>query len=555
VRLTDAIVFMQILARATRARLPRRGRLRLAALCLTAAACAAPAGLARSAAGHVGPASGNLVLPDLGDAAAAALSPTAERRLGDRIMRSIRRDPALIDDPLLLEYVESLWQSLLRAGRQRGDIGTELDAAHAWEAFLVRDRSVNAFALPGGYIGVHLGLVAMTATSDELASVLAHELAHVTQRHIARMIGQQAQMSWVSVASLLLGVLAASSNPAAAQAMIAGGQAVAIQNQLNFSRDMEREADRVGFGVLMEGGFDPAGMAGMFEQLAQASRLNDDGSFPYLRTHPLTTERIGEARARLGTSGWAGTARRHNEVLATRHALMAARARVLADVRQAALQSAMRLSVRPDAEPLSQLAAHYTRAVALQRGGLHDDAAAALQSARQAARLLPTPASEAAERILILTEAEGLLAARRADDAMALLSRQVGAPRVGLNAASRPERMLLAEAALQASEAPAALLEAAASRLELGLADRPQDASAWALLARAWTRLGHPVRAVRAEAEAAAALGDLPGAIDRVEGAQRRFRQPDAGDTIELSAMLARARGWQRQLQEDLRER
>jgi len=299
---------MPIFARAARVRPPRSprlGRFRFAALWLAVAACAAPAGLAHSAVSVTGPASGNLVLPDLGDAAAAALSPTAERRLGDRIMRSIRRDPALLDDPLLLEYTESLWQSLLRAGRKRGDIGAELDAAHAWEAFLVRDRSVNAFALPGGYIGVHLGLIAMTATSDELASVLAHELAHVTQRHIARMIGQQAQMSWVSVASLLLGVLAASSNPAAAQAMIAGGQAVAIQNQLNFSRDMEREADRVGFGVLMEGGFDPAGMAGMFEQLAQASRLNDDGSFPYLRTHPLTTERIGEARARLGTSGWA----------------------------------------------------------------------------------------------------------------------------------------------------------------------------------------------------------------------------------------------------------
>lgn len=549
---------MPIFARAARVRPPRSprlGRFRFAALWLAVAACAAPAGLAHSAVSVTGPASGNLVLPDLGDAAAAALSPTAERRLGDRIMRSIRRDPALLDDPLLLEYTESLWQSLLRAGRQRGDIGAELDAAHAWEAFLVRDRSVNAFALPGGYIGVHLGLIAMTATSDELASVLAHELAHVTQRHIARMIGQQAQMSWVSVASLLLGVLAASSNPAAAQAMIAGGQAVAIQNQLNFSRDMEREADRVGFGVLMEGGFDPAGMAGMFEQLAQASRLNDDGSFPYLRTHPLTTERIGEARARLGTSGWAGTVRRGDEALATRHALMAARARVLADVRQSALQSAMRLSVRADAEPLAQLAAHYTRAVALQRGGLHEDAASALQAARQSARLLPANGADVAERLLVLTEAEGLLAARRVGDALALLSRQTAAPRVALQAASRPERMLLAEAALQAADTPPAMLQATTSRLELGLSDRPHDASAWALLARVWTRLGHPVRAVRAEAEAAAALGDLPGAIDRVEGAQRRFRQPDAGDTIELSAMLARARGWQRQLQEDLRER
>lgn len=541
------------------ARSPRIGRFPLAALWVAAAACVTPLSLAQDPDAGVGsagrPAPGNLVLPDLGDAAAAALSPTAERRLGDRIMRSIRRDPALIDDPLLLEYVGDLWQSLLQAGRQRGDIGAELDQAHAWEAFLVRDRSVNAFALPGGYIGVHLGLVAMTATSDELASVLAHELAHVSQRHIARMIGQQAQMSWVSVASLLLGVLAASSNPAAAQAMIAGGQAVAIQNQLNFSRDMEREADRVGFGVLMEGGYDPSGMAGMFEQLAQAARLNDDGSFPYLRTHPLTTERIGEARSRLGTSGWAASARPINAARATRHALMAARARVLADVRQASLQGAMRVSARPDAPPLTQLAAHYTRTVALQRVGQHSEAALALVAARQSAKLLPDEAADSAERVLMLTEAEGLLLARRADDALALLTRETTGPRTLLSASARPERMALATATLQATETTAPALQAAASRLELGLTDRPHDASAWLLLAQVWSRLGLPVRAVRAEAEAAAALGDLPGAIDRVEGAQRRFRQPDAGDTIELSAMLARARNWQRQLQEDLRDR
>ena len=174
-------------------------------------------------------------------------------------------------------------------------------SSHAWQPFLVKDKSVNAFALPGGYIGVHLGLLAMTTTPDELASVLAHELSHVTQRHIARMIGQQSRQSWVSLASLVLGILAASRAPMAAQAMIYGGQAASIQGQLNFSRDMEREADRVGFGVLSDSGFDPAGMALMFEHLQAASRLNDDGSWPYLRTHPLTTERIGEAQDRKST--------------------------------------------------------------------------------------------------------------------------------------------------------------------------------------------------------------------------------------------------------------
>ena len=493
-------------------------------------------------------------LPDLGDATAASLSPVAERRLGDRIMRSIRRDPDVLDDPLLLEYVGTLWTELLTSARQRGDVGPELQTTHAWEAFLVKDRSVNAFALPGGYIGVHLGLIAMTRNTDELASVLAHELAHVSQRHIARMIGQQSQMSWVSIASLLLGVLAASSNPQAAQAVIMGGQAAAIQNQLNFSRDMEREADRVGFGVLVDGGFDPAGMAGMFEQLAQASRLNDDGSYPYLRTHPLTTERIGEARSRLGTSGWAQHTR-VDAVQATRHALMAARARVLMDGRQTALQSMMRMQPANDADAVTRTATHYARAVALQRAGLHDDAAQALQAARDAARLLPVDAAPVAERVLTLGEAEGLVLARHGAQARALLTRQTTGPRQVLDRQARPERLLNAEAALQDKGSTPDTLRQVAEQLESALAQRPADASTWLLLSQLWQRLGQPVRAVRAEAEAAAALGDLPGAIDRAEGAQKRFRQPDAADTIELSALLARSRAWQRQQHDDLQDR
>ena len=157
-------------------------------------------------------------LPELGDSASQDLSPAAEKRLGDRIMRSIWPDPSVIDDPLVLEYIEQLWQSLLGSARKRGEITQDLDSLYAWEPFVVQDRTVNAFALPGGYIGVHLGLLAMTATPDELASVLAHEMSHVTQRHIARTIGVQSRQSWVSLASLILGIMAASRDPAAAQA-------------------------------------------------------------------------------------------------------------------------------------------------------------------------------------------------------------------------------------------------------------------------------------------------------------------------------------------------
>ena len=130
-------------------------------------------------------------LPTLGDG--SEMSSSVERRLGDRIAREIYRDPDYIDDPVLADYVQGIWQPLLAAARARGDLSTELSERFAWELMLGRDRTVNAFALPGGYFGVHLGLLAVVGSRDELASVLGHELSHVTQRHISRVMAKQAQ--------------------------------------------------------------------------------------------------------------------------------------------------------------------------------------------------------------------------------------------------------------------------------------------------------------------------------------------------------------------------
>jgi predicted Zn-dependent protease len=238
-------------------------------------------------------------LPNLGDGAEVPLG--VERRLGESIAREIYRDPDYLDDPVLGDYVQSIWQPLLASARQRGELTPELEQQFAWEVSLIRDRSINAFALPGGYLGVHLGLISAVSSADELASVLAHELSHVTQRHIARMIAQQGKQGPMVMGAMILGMLAASrsvnsSSISAANAVMVGGQAAAIQSQLNFSRDMEREADRVGYGVMTEAGYEPQGFVTMFEKLQQAARLNDNGSFPYLRSHPMTTERISDAQ-------------------------------------------------------------------------------------------------------------------------------------------------------------------------------------------------------------------------------------------------------------------
>jgi beta-barrel assembly-enhancing protease len=245
-------------------------------------------------------------LPTLGDG--AELSVSAERRMGERIMRELYRDPDYLDDPVLGEYLQSLWRPLLRAARERGDLSPELSDKLAWDIVIGRDRTVNAFALPGGYLGVHLGLIGITTSRDELASVLAHELSHVTQRHIARLIAKQNQQTPLVIGAIILGAIAASKSPDAAQAAMVGGQALAAQNQLNFSRDMEREADRVGFGVLAQAGFDPRGFVGMFGKLQMANRLSDNGSFPYLRSHPLTTERMADMQARAPDGAGRGAA-------------------------------------------------------------------------------------------------------------------------------------------------------------------------------------------------------------------------------------------------------
>ncbi len=502
-------------------------------------------------------------LPALGDMNSQTLSPAAERRLGDRIMRTILRDPAVIDDPLVLEHVQELWGTLLTGARHRGDINADIDDTYAWRPFLVKERSVNAFALPGGYIGVHLGLLAMTRSPDELASVLAHEMSHVTQRHIARMMSQSKQTSWVGLAAMVLGALAASRSSQAAQALIIGGQGVAVQGQLNFSRDMEREADRVGFGMLTEAGYAPAGMAQMFEQLQLAARLNDDNSYPYLRSHPLTSERIGEARARMGTAAWAGHVDTPPDAalerMRLRHALMSARAKVLMDTRSASLEAL----TRPTALPLSatladRLARQYTAAMAaimLKDRSLAESALNQAQALASGPGLDDAQAREA-RRLLMLAHAELDLATGRAARAQASLVEALSRNDGVLQARARPELLLLARVALgmpEGRETHRALQEVA-NLLQPLVGGHPDDATAWTLLSLTWTRLGQPLRALRADAEASAVSGDLQGAIDRVESARRRFKEPSSADLIELSVMDARVRLWRQTMREDAQE-
>jgi len=229
-------------------------------------------------------------LPELGDVSGAAFSPADERKLGERIMRDIRRDPAYLDDAEVADYANALGSRLT----------ARIDSTRQeFEFFVVRDPQINAFALPGGFIGIHSGLLLAAQSESEVAGVLGHEIAHVTQRHIARMISQQGQTQLMSIAAMAVAILAARANSQVAEAALAFGQAGVVQSQLNFTRDNEREADRVGVQLLDAAGFDPRGMAAFFERLQRATRFYEGGAPSYLRTHPLTFERIGDIQGRV----------------------------------------------------------------------------------------------------------------------------------------------------------------------------------------------------------------------------------------------------------------
>ena len=231
-------------------------------------------------------------LPDMGSPADAILNSSEEAQIGRMIMRDIRMSGRVVEDPLITEYLN--------------DVGSRIaaqtnDGEHRFTFFAVEDPRINAFALPGGYIGIHTGLLEATRNEDELAGVLAHEIAHVTQRHIARAIHANSRQSLLTTAVMLGAIIVAAAGGGgdAVQGAVAVAQGTAVQQRINFTRSNEYEADRIGIAALAEAGFDPYGMASFFEVLSRMQTTSPEMRAPeFLRTHPVTTARIAEARSR-----------------------------------------------------------------------------------------------------------------------------------------------------------------------------------------------------------------------------------------------------------------
>ncbi|MBI2306000.1 MAG: M48 family metallopeptidase [Rhodocyclales bacterium] len=230
-------------------------------------------------------------LPDLGESARADLSPQLERKIGESIMNDIRlHEPSYVDDPEVNEYLNRLGQRLVSASTEPGG---------DFHLFAIRDNQVNAFAMFGGFVGVNTGTILTSQSESELAGVVAHEISHVTQHHLARQISSQKQQSVLGMIAMAVALLAVRSNSQAAGAAIAGSEAAMVQSQLAFSRDFEREADRVGYEILQKAGFDPRGMSDFFERLQRSTRVYENNAPVYMRSHPITVERISDMQNRL----------------------------------------------------------------------------------------------------------------------------------------------------------------------------------------------------------------------------------------------------------------
>ena len=445
-------------------------------------------------------------LPDLGDASSAQLSESQEKTIGVRVMRDIHDDPSYVDDPEIQDYMNALGARLLLASdtQQQKEV----------EAFVLRDDQVNAFALPGGHIGVQSGLILLTENESELAGVVGHELGHILQHHQARMMHDQRGMQFTSLAALALALIASRAGNQGgqlSQAAVASAGALAASSQLSYSRDYEREADRVGLNLLDRAGFAPRAMVTFFERMLRANNVGEFKSAPaYLQNHPLTTERIADMEDRVINlpSRLVGDT---SEYRITRAKLRAS----LGQPSEAVAYFTSALEGRTVVRPREQV---YGLALAQRRARDFTGAWKTLQGIRSGSSL---PAYE-------------------------LLAGEIKA-----DMGQVPEALSIYAAALRDHPDYRALLYAnldllqQAGRTSEVLADvdkrlhaHPSDATLHAIQARAYGATGNQLAQHRSEAESQFYRGNLAGAVTQLEIAVRT----KGGDFYALSSAEARLR-------------
>ena len=454
-------------------------------------------------------------LPDLGGGD-FAISPQLERRIGESIVREIRfREPSYIDDPEAEDYLRNLGTKLAQANPA---LRVDLDF------FVLRDHTVNAFALPGGFVGVHSGLINTADTESELAAVLAHELGHVSQRHLARLLSQQQQMQMPMMVALAAAILLGRSRPDLAAGAAAAAQGAGIQSQLSYSRDFEREADRIGLQTLEDAGFDVRAMASFFEKLQRSTRVSDDGTVPgYLRTHPITTERIADVQNKAAGLPY----RQHADAVD----FYLVRAKLRADAGEARdAVTSFELALR-EHRYASEPATHYGLAEALWRAGRTKDAQREFERVRASGTESP-----------MLDTLEARIKQAAGDEAGASTLLAAAQKRYPY---SRAVSYAYIAALQEVGENDAAL-----ATLRQAITQYPKDARLYAMQAKAYAGMGKRALQHQAQGEAYALQGSLPAAIEQMQLA----RSAGDGDFYQLSVIDARLKELRAQYATEMKE-
>jgi predicted Zn-dependent protease len=427
-------------------------------------------------------------LPDMGSSSDSMMTLAAEARIGKAFMRSVRNALPVMDDPLATSYIESLGNALVEA---------DPTASGNFTFFLIDKPVVNAFAGPGGYIGIYAGLVLAADTESELAAVVAHEIAHVTQRHLMRSFEDQSKMSIPTTALLIAAaVLGAQVSGDAGAAAIAGVQAAAIQRRINFTRDNEKEADRIGIQTLAGAGHDPFAMAGFFERLSKATRVYETNAPEFLRTHPVTADRIADS---LGRAEGFGARQRPDSLR-----FLLTRAKLREGAYQRAEQSVAHFEgTLREGRFRTEVAERYGYALALERSRRFKDAK------RESDRLIAAHPSQAE---FIVLDANLDLALGNSERALSHLRQAVS-----LFPSQWSLRVAYAEVLMAAGQAARALDE-----LKAVVRLRPGNAMLYEMLVQAATKAGDQTSVDRYRAEKLYAEGDLEPAIRHLELALRR---------------------------------
>jgi len=450
-------------------------------------------------------------LPDLGSVASSVMSPQAERRLGESVMQNIRSSPEFVEDAEVTNYLDKLGDKLVYA----------LPAPDwRFEFFAMRDPTINAFALPGGFVGVDTGLIKIADNESELASVLAHEITHVTQHHIARLLARQQRLQMPTMAAMVAAILLGNSNPDLAAGAAAAAQAGNVQAQISYTRGYEEEADRIGFQRLVAAGFDPRGMPEFFEKMQRYTQLSDDGSVPaYLRDHPVTTERIADAENRAAHASY------HPHPDSVEFGLVRAKLRAQSgDASDAVEYFENRLR---DARDANDVAAHYGLAVALLRANRGADAQ------KQLARLR---ALHAEDPMIDTLAARLRRAAGDAPGALAMLHTSLE---------RYPHYLPLIYDYVSALQ-DAGRNQEALNALAEPLRAHPRNARLRMLEAKTYAGLGKRFLQHQAQAEVYELRGSLPAAIEQLELARRA----GDGNFYQLSIADARLRQLRARLKE-----